>query len=142
MTPEEARELLKNATPGPWEWREGKDQNGEFVALSGPNGADALRTWDGDLYASGVHGTNADKALAAAAPTLATMIAGMRDEWGVHVTGYPKNIADWAEICDGPEDRIEWFATEEAADEFATEREDEGFDTRIVRRYVTPEEES
>ena len=81
MTPDQARALLDGTTPGPWEWREGKDQNGEFVALCGPDGADALRTWDGDLYASGVHGTNADKALAAAAPTLAAMLAGMREEW-------------------------------------------------------------
>lgn len=60
----------------------------------------------------------------------------MRTEWGVHVTGYPKNIADWAEICDGPEDRIEWFAAEDAAEAFATEMEDDGFN----HRYVTNEE--
>ena len=143
MTPDQARRLLDGTTPGPWEWCEGKDQNGEFVALRGPDGVtDALRTWDGDLYASGVHGTNADKALAAAAPTLAAMIAGMREEWGVHVTGYPTNIADWAEICDSPADSIEWHADEEAAQDFATEREDDGFNTRIVRRYVTEPEET
>ena len=142
MTPDKARALLDGTTPGPWQWREGKDQNGEFVALCGPDGADALRTWDGDLYASGVHGTDADKALAAAAPTLAAMLAGMREEWGVHVTGYPKNIADWWEICDDPADSIEWFADEEAAEEFAVEREDDGFDIRILRRYVTEPEEA
>ena len=53
--------------------------------LSG--GADALRTWDGDLYASGVHGTNADKALAAHAPDMAAMVAGMHEEWGVTYAG-------------------------------------------------------
>ena len=142
MTPDKAGDLLAGTTPGPWEWREGKDQNGEFVALCGPDGADALRTWDGDLYASGVHGTYADKALTAAAPTLAAMIAGMREEWGVHVTGYPKNIADWAEICDSPEDHITWLPDEEAAEDFAVEREDDGFDTRIIRRYVTEPEEA
>ena len=69
-------------------------------------------------------------------------VAGMHEEWGVHVTGYPKNIADWAEICDDPADSIEWFADEEAADDFATEREDDGFDTRLVRRYTTEPEEA
>lgn len=77
-----------------------------------------------------------------AAPTLAAMIAGMHEEWGVHVTGYPKNIADWAEICDGPADSIDWFADEEASEDFATEMEDDGFDTRVVRRYVTTPEEA
>ena len=69
-------------------------------------------------------------------------IAGMREEWGVHVTGYPKNIADWAELCDSPEDHITWLPDEEAAEDFATERGDEGFNARIVRRYVTNEEEA
>ncbi|PMC63409.1 hypothetical protein CJ204_00895 [Corynebacterium xerosis] len=69
-------------------------------------------------------------------------IAGMREEWGVHVTGYPKNIADWAELCDGPADHITWIADEEAAEDFAVEREDDGFDTRIIRRYVTEPEEA
>lgn len=80
--------------------------------------------------------------ITADAENMTRMIAGMREEWGVHVTGYPTNIADWAEICDTPADSIEWFADEDAAEDFATEREDEGFDTRLVRRYVTPEEEA
>ena len=79
---------------------------------------------------------------AAHAPVLAAMIAGMREEWGVHVTGYPKNIADWAEICDSPEDQIIWLPDEEAAEDFAVEREDDGYNTRIVRRYVTEPEEA
>ena len=69
-------------------------------------------------------------------------IANMHEEWGVHVTGYPKNIADWAEICDSPEDYITWLPDEEAAEDFAVEREDDGFDTRIIRRYVTTPEEA
>lgn len=141
MTPEEARDLLDGTTPGPWEWADGKDNDVEYEALRGPGGVNALRTQDAEEYASWIVGTNANKALAAAAPTLAAMIAGMREEWGVHVTGYPKNIADWWEICDGPADSTEWFADEEAAEAFATEREDEGFNTRIVRRYVTETEE-
>ena len=126
MTPDKARDLLDGTTPGPWEWREGKDQNGEFVALCGPDGADALRTWDGDLYASGVHGTNADKALAAAAPTLAAMIAGMREEWGVSLPDGRPVGAGWGTYDTALEDMNAW-------------RRD-GYDARIVRRYVTEPE--
>lgn len=93
MTPDKARDLLEGTTPGPWEWREGKDQAGEFVSLRGPDGVtDALRTWDGDLYASGVDGTDADKALVAAAPTLAAMIAGMRTEYAIAYLDLDGNI--------------------------------------------------
>ena len=127
MTPEEARALLDGTTPGPWEWREGKDQNGEFVALSGPDGADALRTWDGDLYASGVHGTDADKALAAAAPDMAAMIAGMHTEYRHECQTFPGGewipLTDWEQ---GDPDRCKWNVTP----------------TRIVRRYVTEPEEA
>ena len=135
MTPGQARALLDGTTPGPWEWREGKDQNGEFVALSGPDSADALRTWDGDLYASGVHGTNADKALAAAAPTLAAMIAGMREEWGAErqVRGRWVRIV-FALNTIWTDDRA---ITESAVDDCR----DLGLPARIVRRYVTTEEE-
>ena len=131
MTPKEARALLDGTTPGPWEWCEGKDQNGEFVALCGPDGADALRTWDGDLYASGVHGTDADKALAAAAPALAEMVAGMREEWGVAVT-YP-----------GLAEVVEWGYSTQAGALEEVELASTAFSAeyRIVRRYVTEPEE-
>ena len=128
MTPDEARDLLDGTTPGPWEWREGKDQNGEFVALCGPDGADALRTWDGDLYASGVHGTDADKALAVAAPTLASMIAGMREEWGIVAVYLGRHeVEEWG------------YDTREHAESDARL---ELNPTRIVRRYVTEPEEA
>ena len=128
MTPEEARDLLDGTTPGPWEWSEGKDQNGEFVALRGPDGVtDALRTWDGDLYASGVHGTNADKALAAAAPTLAAMIAGMRAEYRAEQQA---DGGKWLPLCS-------WY-DHDTAQFFAVPVGDSV--TRIVRRYVTEPE--
>ncbi|MGV3114109.1 hypothetical protein ACEE18_05760 [Corynebacterium freneyi] len=128
MTPEEARRLLEGTTPGPWEWREGKDQGGEFVALSGPDGADALRTWDGDLYASGVHGTDADKALAAAAPTLAAMIAGMREEWGVSLPDGRLVGTGWGTYDTALEDMKAWRRG--------------GYVACIVRRYVTEPEKA
>lgn len=128
MTPDEARALLDGTTPGPWEWREGKDQNGEFVALRGPDGVDALRTWDGDLYASGVHGTTADKALASAAPDLAATIAGMREEWGIVAVYLGRHEVE----------RWGFETREDALDEASALDLDE---LRIVRRYVTEEEE-
>ena len=128
MTPDEARRLLDGTTPGPWEWREGKDQNGEFVALCGPGGSDALRTWDGDLYASGVHGTDADKALAAAAPTLAAMIAGMREEYAIEHQHTPGG--QWHQVTG--------WSHETPLNDGHTLNPDE----RLVRRYVTTPEEA
>ena len=135
MTPDQARALLADTTPGPWEWCEGKDQNGEFVALCGPDGADALRTWDGDLYASGVHGTNVNKALASAAPEMAAMIAGMREEWARearimgstewHNLGWCRSRAE-AELTDWS-----YFLPRGATVEY-----------RLARRYVTEPEEA
>lgn len=92
MTPDEARALLDGTTPGPWEWASGKDSDVEYDALRGPGGVNALRTQDAEEYASWVCGTNADKALAAAAPSLAAMIAGMREEWSrqARITGDPE----------------------------------------------------
>lgn len=134
MTPGQARALLDGTTPGPWEWREGKDQNGEFVALCGPDGADALRTWDGDMYASGVHGTDADKALAAAAPALAAMIAGMREEWAqeARITG----SSGWFNLG--------WCrsrAEAELTDWTRSLPRGATIEYRLVRRYVTEPEE-
>ena len=129
MTPDQARALLVGTTPGQWEWREGKDQNGEFVALSGPDGADALRTWDGDLYASGIDGTDADKALAAAAPDMARALAGMREEWGVSWDDDPNGPPDWG------------FATRAAAEHWEKRHRHRGPGRgRLVRRYVTGQE--
>ena len=128
--PDQARDLLDGTTPGPWKWREDEDQNGEYVALSGPDGADALRTWDGDLYASGVHGTNADKALAAAAPALAAMVAGMREEWGVSCGGEKPGA---------------WWASHKEADQCAKRMRiciHYPLPIVVVRRYVTEPEAS
>ena len=139
MTPDQARALLDGTTPGPWEvdhdhaWAPGV-WSPDSIIFGPYYDREDMEQWEG--------GTPADLRLAAAAPTLAAMVAGMREEWGVHVTGYPKNIADWREICDTPADSTEWFSDEEAAEDFATEREDEGFDTRIIRRYTTEPEEA
>ena len=69
ITPEQARELLDVATPGPW----------------GRTGMGALTDTDGKVLVNGPDGNmdDSDADLAAAAPDLAQTIAGMRWEYGV-----------------------------------------------------------
>ena len=133
MTPDEARRLLKNTTPGPWEWVDGKDNDVEYEALRGHGGVNALRTQDAEEYASWVRGTTADKALTAAAPVLAAMIAGMTVEYGVH----------WPATDDFPAWTAWGFDTIEKAREHNREMtvppETPG---TILRRYVTEPEEA
>ena len=72
-----------------------------------------------------------DKATAdmiAAAPTLAAMRAGMREEWGVSLPDGQLVGAGWGTHDTALEDQNAW-------------RRD-GYDTRIVRRYVTEPEEA
>ena len=129
MTPEEARRLLDGTTPGPWEWADGKDDSVEYEALRGHGGVNALRTEDAELYASWVCGTNADKALAAAAPTLAAMVAGMRKEWGIVAVYLGRHEVE----------RWGFDTRDDAVDEALALDLDE---FRIVPRYVTTPEEA
>lgn len=142
MTPDQARRLLDGTTPGPWRLQavKGHPHLRHITTGTGHSG-DPTAAVCIPVDVTSREGA-ANMAAKASVPSMLETIAGMHEEWGVHVTGYPKNIADWAEICDTPADSTEWFATEEAAEEFATEREDDGFDTRIVRRYVTTPEEA
>ena len=110
MTPDEARDLLDGTTPGPW-------------CLSSSRSVDGI---DIVMYDDTVL-ERRNIALAAAAPTLAAMIAGMRGEWRVEFQAvddkkwYP--LTEWTE---GEPDRRPWNVTP----------------TRIVRRYVTTPEEA
>lgn len=124
MTPDEARDLLDGTTPGPWEWVDGKDNGVEYEALRGPGGVDALRTQDAEEYASWIVGTNANKALAAAAPTLAALIARLRPEY---------RAEEWQGSCPGWVPTSPWTVVKP---EGSTDP-----NTRVVRRYVTTEEE-
>ena len=122
MTPEEARALLKNTTPGPWH----VDPHHPGDVLSPEN------HWLAGTYETSAGFT--DAALIAAAPTLAAMIAGMHEEWGVV----------WPADKTGPE-WIAWgFTTIEDAYEHTRDMTvPEGApDVRIVRRYVTTPEEA
>ena len=116
VTPDQARALLDGTTPGDeWHYR---SRWGRVWRVS-PIGLD--RTF-GTLEVS-----EEDAALIVAAPTLAAMIAGMREEWGVAVT-YP-----------GLAEVVEWgFDTrDDALDEASALDLDE---VRIIRRYVTEPE--
>lgn len=119
MTPEEARALLDGTTPAE-DWR--YSVKGGWVRHLEPVGIDAA----GELDVS-----EADAALIAAAPTLAAMIAGMREEWGVAVT-YP-----------GLAEVVEWgYSTQAGAlEEVELASTAFGAEFRIVRRYATEPEE-
>ena len=113
MTPEEARRLLDGTTPGKWQW----DVTGNVAAVDGDGWEDVA-----DYVAE----SNAP--LIVAAPDMAAMIAGMREEWGVAVT-YP-----------GLAEVVEWgFDTRDGAE---AEGSTLAAEYRIVRRYVTTPEEA
>ena len=75
MTPEEARELLEAATPGPWR---------AFMATSGQVIVDS-----GEIDNAG------DAPLAAAAPALAELVANLHYEYAVQVLD-----EQWRTLCD------------------------------------------
>ena len=79
MTPEEARYLLAGTTPGPWlsDLDRNSDEPIGIYAVVAQGGGFSAR-----LVAEEI-GEEADTALIASAPALASMIAGMREEWGV-----------------------------------------------------------
>lgn len=123
MTPDKARALLDGTTPGD-EWyyqvKWGSVQYIEPVTVT-PGGE--------------VDVTEEDAALIVAAPTLATMIAGMREEWGVSYRWANDDTA-----------RIEWGNdTREEAVKWARKLENypgsRAYVFGIVRRYVTTPEE-
>ena len=112
MTPDQARRLLDGTTPGPWKWR----WDAGLLSIFGAEGESVATDLD-----------VRDSDLIAAAPVLAAMIAGMREEWRAEFQAvddrkwYP--LTEWAE---GEPDRRPWNVTP----------------TRIVRRYVTTPEEA
>lgn len=78
--PEQARRLLEGTTPGPWE----VDESDHHVWAIGPI--------DGSANGSELCCQITDARLAAAAPILAAMVAGMREEWSrqARITGDPR----------------------------------------------------
>lgn len=118
ITPEEARELLDKATPGPWE----HDGNGcvgnystrEVVCVSGPDMKNDRQVV-------------ADRNLIIAAPDLAELVAGLHYEYAVEL-----KHGDWWITSRHRASTIE-AAKEIAARYTRTE-------TRIVRRLVSDPE--
>lgn len=120
MTPDKARDLLDGTTPA-YEWW--ADIGGfDRIRRAGPIEWGAT----GD----GLECTEADAWLIAAAPEMAAMIAGMREEWGVSCGGEKPGA---------------WWASREEADQCAKRM---GICIHyplpivVVRRYVTEQEEA
>ena len=124
--PEKARELLNDADPGPWE----VDYDGAWEpAIWSPDGIVFGPYHDREDMEQWEAGSDANLRLAAAAPTLAALVASMREEWGVEWDDDPDNPPDWG------------FATRAAAELWEKMHRHRGPKRgHIVRRYVTKQE--
>ena len=111
MTPEEARRMLELAAGADFVIHLDSDEAGPLLVEAG-----------------GAPLTVPELTLAAHAPDMATMIAGMREEWGVSLPDGRPVGAGWGTYDTALEDMNAW-------------RRD-GYDARIVRRYVTEPEEA
>ena len=129
ITPDQARELLDGATPGPWralhdQW---EDEDGtpceDFYVLGGPDGILHTEDFDPDT-----HNPVANTALAAAAPDLAQTIAGMTVEYAVQ-----SNAGALTQLYYGRD--LVWTDTKLTAQQVAHE-----IGGTVVRRYVTTPE--
>lgn len=137
--PEKARELLDGADPGPWEvdrddawepavwspdkpavWSPGKPAvwSPDGIVFGPYRDREGMEQWEA--------GSHANLRLAAAAPTLAAIVAGMHTEYAVSLSdGTPVGVG-WGDYDTALEDMNAW-------------RQD-GYDAHIVRRYVTGQE--
>lgn len=131
MTPEQVHELLKNATPGPWEAR-------ASYADGTPRQDTSRHMRAGDKYLGIMHVPDAD--LAAAAPDLAALVAGMHYEYAVQHDRYGEWLydTDLYVTTNDPTIAMWWEDIEDARDEARTCYN--GCNTRIVRRLVSDEE--
>lgn len=113
MNPDEARNILNGTTPGPWFFD--YDMNDRIYNI-GP-----IVPYDNEIDC-----TTEDATLAAYAPDMATMIAGMRPEYAV-------SLSDGTPVGSG------WGTYETAQEDMDAWRKDR-YDAHIVRRYVTEQE--
>lgn len=137
MTPEKARKLLQDATPGPWET--------SFGVAGVPEG------WD-EHYASLIMGHTrlnlveyqpleeedyANFELAAAAPELAEIVAGMRWEYSLTVS---IDMGDGSIDYEGYGSYV-WYNNLAGAQNFVAQEElPEGHQLHIIRRLVSDPE--
>ena len=119
--PEKARELLNDADPGPWGVEYDRDW---AIGISAPEGIVFGPYYDQEEMDQWETGSDANLRLAAAAPTLATIVAGMRPEY---------RTEEWQGSYPGWVPTSPWAAEKPVGDP--------GPNTRIVRRYVTEQEE-
>ena len=127
-TPDQARQLLDGATPGPWralhdQW---EDKDGtpceDFYVLGGPDGILHTEDFDPDT-----HNPVANTTLAAAAPDLAQTIAEQTWQWSVE--RLTEDGSRW--LIDRP-----WTCDRELAETWLRKHDD----SRLVRRLVGPVE--
>lgn len=126
MTPDEACDLLDGTTPGPWEV---DDDHAWAPGVWSPEGIVFGPYYDREDMEQWEAGSAADLRLAAAAPTLAALAAGMRPEYRAE---QQVHVGVWLPICG-------WY-DHYTAQFFATVV-GEGV-TRVVRRYATTPEEA
>lgn len=116
----DAKQLLDGATPGPWEHYEDHG----IVSLSSGDAAIAtdLNAWDADLIA--------------AAPELAQALA--EETW--EYSAQAERGENW-ETCTNSETHLEeWWSDKDDAEWAAGRLQEQGRETRLVRRRVSPPE--
>lgn len=132
ITPDQARELLNGATPGPWVKRRDRDGDQLPVVVSTTRG-DRHHIMTAEPAASPER-QQADTTLIAAAPDLAQTIAGMEWEYGLR------------QPCPEPDAEGElytsWGYRLFAAKAAFAGLTDRGVECYIVRRLVGPVEEA
>lgn len=121
ITPEQARELLDGATPGPW----------------GRTGMGVLTDTDGKVIVNGPDGNldDSDANLAAAAALYLALVDRLRVEWAAQVM----EGGEWLFVKWGPSDvrsHAEWVTEAEAKNRVTYWRE-RGDIARLVRRLVS-----
>ena len=127
-----AKQLLDGATPAPWEWvgysleaERSMVLDFQCVTEFGMNGATRE-----------VEVTPEDEALIASAPELAQSLAEETWEYSTQA----KRGEGW-ETCTNSETHLEeWWANEDDAEWAAGRLQEQGRETRIVRRRVSPPE--
>ena len=130
IAPDQARELLDGATPGPWDAYDPGDNSARLYGLHDERIVKHVRPQE----SAGSYMDRADGELAAAAPDLAQTIAGMTEEWGVERdrpgTAYiDGTVARW----------ITWVGDEARARKACVISPRVG-NPRLVRRLVGPVE--
>lgn len=132
IAPDQARELLDGARPGPWyAHTDTDDPDGTFIYDEDGHMCIAVEPAGSDYR-------EADLALAAAAPDLAQTIAGMTEQWR-HEAWHDRGdgVGPWRSLGWPHDDG--WRNTRESAD-FDLEQADGTFKHRLVCRLVGPVE--